>query len=97
MSRTEISREMSRLDRELTDARAAVREAQLTARVTGAKMAGPEYAALWDRVHRLERALITVRLQALAAQETAAERLIAILKAKHPEVFCQIAKQAGVE
>lgn len=97
MSRTEIYREVSRLDRELTAARAAVREAQLTARVTGVKMAGPDYASLWDRVHRLERALVTMRLQGLAAQETVAERLIAILKDEHPEVFSQIARQARVE
>jgi hypothetical protein len=96
-TRSEIYYEVARLDRELTAARATLRDAQTLARVTGVKMAGHEYAALWDRVHQINRALETAKLADLAAQETAADRLIGILRNEHPEVFALIASRAGVE
>jgi hypothetical protein len=59
MTRTEVYREVLRLDEELKTARARLKAAQMRARVTGAKLPGREYASMWDHIHHLERTVET--------------------------------------
>jgi hypothetical protein len=97
MTRTEVYREVLRLDRELKAARTKMREAQMRARVTGIKLSAAEYAAAWDHIHQLERTVETTRLRLSEVEEAAAERFVAIVRAEHPAVFAQVASRAGVE
>jgi hypothetical protein len=97
MTRTQIYREVLRLDEELRAARQAMKQAQVRARVTGTKLPGHEYAAMWERIHRLERTIETTRLQLSTAEETAAERFVVLVKLEYPAVFAQVAGRTGVE
>lgn len=96
MTRSEICREVVRLDDELRTARGRIKEAQGRARATGAKVPAQEYAAMWRQVYGLESSIETARLRLSAAEETAAERFVAIIRAEHPAVFALIASRAGV-
>ncbi len=97
MTRTEIYREVLRLDQELKTARRRLKEAQMRARVTGTKLPEREYAGMWDHIHHLERTVETTRLQLSTAEETAAERFVAIIRAENPAVFALIASRAGLD
>ena len=97
MTRSEAYREVLRLDTELKAARAHVKAAQARTRVTGVKLPERDYSAMWDRVHSLERRIEATRLQLAAAEETAAERFVEIVKAEHPALFAQLASRAGIE
>jgi hypothetical protein len=97
MTRTEVYREVLRLDRELKAARTKMREAQMRARVTGMKLSAAEYAAAWDHIHQLERTVETTRLRLAEAEETAAERFVGIVRIEHPEIFTIVASRAGIE
>lgn len=96
MMRSEVYREILRLDEELKSARRRVKEVQMRARVTGVKLPGREYAEMWEHIHHLERTIEATRLQLSMAEETAAERFVAIVKAEYPAVFAQVASRAGV-
>lgn len=97
MTRTEVYREVLRLDRELKVARTQLKEAQMRARVTGIKLPTAVYAGMWDHIHQLERTVETTRLRLSNAEETAAERFVAIIRSEHPELFALLASRAGVE
>jgi hypothetical protein len=97
MTRSEIYREVLHLDEQLKIARRQVKEAQMRARVTGTKLPGREYTAMWEHIHHLERTIETTRLRLSSAEETSAERFLAIVKADYPAVFAQVASRAGVE
>ena len=97
MTRTDVYREVLRLDRELKAARTKMKEAQMRARVTGIKMPTAEYAAAWDHIHQLERTVEETRLRLSQVEETAAERFVAIVRADHPKLFALVATRAGVE
>jgi hypothetical protein len=97
MTRSEVYREVLRLDRELKAARTKMKEAQMRARVTGIKLATAEYAAAWDHIHQLERTVEVTRLRLSEVEETAAERFVAIVRTEHAEVFALVASRAGVE
>ena len=96
MTRSEIYRELLRLDRELGTARSRIKEAQVRARMSGVKLPAHEYAAMWRRVYELESSVEATRLQLAVADETAAERFMAIVKAEHPAVFAQVSRRAGM-
>jgi hypothetical protein len=97
MTRSEVYREVLRLDRELKAARTKMKEAQMRARVTGIKLPIVEYAAAWDHIHQLERTVETTRLRLSEVEEAAAEKFVAMVKAEYPEVFAAVANRAGVE
>jgi hypothetical protein len=69
----------------------------MRARVPGIKLPTAVYAGMWDHIHELERTVETTRLRLSNAEETAAERFVAIVRAEHPEVFGVVASRAGVE
>lgn len=97
MTRTELHRAILGLDEELRIARRRVKEVQARARITGTKLPGGDYASMWENIHHLERSIETRRLQLAKAEETAAERFLAIVRAEYPAVFAQVASRAGVE
>jgi hypothetical protein len=97
MTRTETQKEVLRLNQELVAARRRIKDVQGRARATGLKVPAQEYAAMWQRVYELESSIETLRLQLSTAEETAAERFLALVKAEHPEVFALMARRAGLE
>ena len=97
MTRTEVYKEVLRLDEELKTARRQVKEAQMRARVTGTKLPGHDYAGMWEHIHHLERTIESTRLQLSIAEETAAEKFVAIVKIEYPAVFALIASRTDME
>lgn len=97
MTRGEIHRELLQLTQDLAVARDRIKGAQMRTRVTGLKLPPQDYAAMWEQVYRLERAIEHARLQLATAEETAAERFVTIVRAEHPNVFAMVASRAGVE
>jgi hypothetical protein len=97
MTRTEAYQEVLRLTQELSKARTRLKDAQTQSRVYGTFLPPKQFGEIWTNIHRLEAAIVAARLQLSTAEETAAERFVAIIRAEHPAVFALIADRAGLE
>jgi predicted nucleic acid-binding Zn-ribbon protein len=97
VTRTEIQKEVLRLNQELVAARRRIREAQERARATGLKLPAQEYAALWRDIYELEGSIESARLELSTAEDTAAERFVAMVRAQHPEVYTLVARWVDMD
>jgi len=90
MTRSAIHREVLRLTEELAAARDRIKQAQMRTRVTGFKLPAQDYAAMWERVYGLEKSIEAARLQLVIAEETEAEKFVAIIRAEYPQTFAAV-------
>jgi len=90
MNVLDLRREIVRLEDELRHARDQKRSAQAEVRITGRRMPPDAYATVWRRIHDLECMLEHARLDLAYAEESAAKRFIAVVRAEFPAVYEQV-------
>ena len=96
MTVLDLHREIVRLEDELRHARDQKRSAQAEMRISGRRMPADAYAAVWRRIHDLECMLEHARLDLAHAEESAATKFMAVVRADFPAVYEQVSVRMRV-